>query len=204
MLNTEDMNFFLSVFKGLDLQTVMGLSRLAHAKKLKAGEIHLPMGSASKKLTYIKTGLIRTYCLKENGDKVTLMLRWEKQFVASVDSAIFEPPSRFIYQAIEDTTLMELDYHKAQYLMERSSELSAFSYSVLLRMLGYAMDSLEAFILLSPEERYLKLIHEKPDINNGVPDKYLATLLGIAPGSLSRIRKRIVSQHRRQLTMVNF
>ena len=197
MLNTDDMNYFLSVFKGLDLQTVMGLARLAHAKKLKAGEIYLPMGSASKKLAYIKTGLIRTYCLKENGDEVTLMLRWEKQFVASVDSVIFETPSRFIYQALEETTLIELDYHKAQYLMEHTPELSAFSHSVLLRTLGQAMDRLEAFILLSPEERYLKLIHEKPDINNRVPDKYLATLLGIAPGSLSRIRKRIVLQHRR-------
>jgi CRP-like cAMP-binding protein len=197
MLDPEDINFYLSAFKGLNLQDIMDLARLAHTKKLKDGDIYIEMGSVSKRLAYIKTGLIRTYCLKENGDEVTLMLRWEKQFVASVDSVIFETPSRFIYQALEDTTLMELDYHKAQYLMEHSPELSAFSHSVLLRMLGQAMDRLEAFILLSPEERYLKLIHEKPDINNRVPDKYLATLLGIAPGSLSRIRKRIVLQHRR-------
>ena len=64
-------------------------------------------------------------------------------------------------------------------------------------MLGHAIDRLEAFILFSPEELYLKLIHEKPDINNEVRDKYLATLLGIASGTLSRIRKRIVSHHRR-------
>jgi hypothetical protein len=45
--------------------------------------------------------------------------------------------------------------------------------------------------LLSPEERYIKFVRDKPDIINRVPGKYLATLLGITPISLSRIRRRM-------------
>ncbi|BAU54078.1 Crp/Fnr family transcriptional regulator [Mucilaginibacter gotjawali] len=197
MLNAADINFYLSVFRWLDLKDMMDLARLAHTKELKAGEIYIQPGSTSQKLAYIKTGLIRTYSLKENGDEVTLMLRWENQFVASFDSVILAKPSRFIYQALEATTLVEVDYHKAKHIIGQSPELSAASHTFLLHMLGDAMDRLEGFVLLSPEERYLKLVHEKPDINNRVPDKYLATLLGIAPGSLSRIRKRIALQHKR-------
>ncbi|WP_309334141.1 Crp/Fnr family transcriptional regulator [Mucilaginibacter sp.] len=176
---------------------MMNLAGLAHKKEINAGEIYIQPGSTSQRLAYIKTGLIRTYSLKENGDEVTLMLRWENQFVASFDSVILAKPSRFIYQALEDTTLLEVDYHKVKHMVDQSPELSASSHTFLLHMLGEAMDRLEGFVLLSPEERYLKLTHEKPDINNRVPDKYLATLLGVAPGSLSRIRKRIALQHRR-------
>lgn len=197
MLNIADINFYLSVFKGISPKDMMDLAGLAHTKELKAGDIYIQPGSASQRLAYIKAGLIRTYSLKENGDEVTLMLRWENQFVASFDSIILGKPSRFIYQALEDTSLVEMDYQKAKSVIDQSPELSASSHSFLLHMLGEAMDRLEGFVLLSPEERYLKLVHEKPDINNRVPDKYLATLLGIAPGSLSRIRKRIALQNKR-------
>jgi CRP-like cAMP-binding protein len=197
MLNAEDIHLYWPVFKGLKPQDVMELAKLAHTKKLKPGEVYIQQGSASQRLAYIKSGLIRTYSLKENGDDVTLMLRWEDQFVASVDSVILGKPSRFIYQALEDTVLMEVDYHKAKPIIDTSPELSVLSNSFVMHMLGQAMDRVEGFVLLSPGERYLKLIHEKPGINNRVPDKYLATMLGITPVSLSRIRKRIALQHKR-------
>jgi CRP-like cAMP-binding protein len=197
MLSQDDISFYLTVFKELALGDILELTRLSKTQKLKAGEIYIAEGSVSHKLAYIKSGLIRTYYLKENGDEITMMLRWENQFLASVDSIIFEQPSRFVYQALEDTTLMEVDYYKAQPIINKSPRLSSSRHSFLLTMLGQAIDRIEDFVLLSPEERYLKLLHEKPNINNRVPDKYLATMLGITPVSLSRIRKRIAGQHKR-------
>jgi DNA-directed RNA polymerase subunit F len=92
---------------------------------------------------------------------------------------------------------LELDYKTAQGIIDNNPKLSSSRNTFLTNMLGQAMDRIESFVLLSPEERYNKLIAEKPDITNRVPDKYLATMLGITPVSLSRIRKRIVSQHKR-------
>lgn len=53
------------------------------------------------------------------------------------------------------------------------------------------MNRLEAFVLLSPEERYREIITSNPSLINRVPDKYLANIIGITPVSLSRIRKRL-------------
>jgi Mn-dependent DtxR family transcriptional regulator len=61
-------------------------------------------------------------------------------------------------------------------------------------MLAESMVRVESFILLTPEERYLKLIRDKHDIVQRVHDKYIATFLGITPVSLSRIRKRIAGK----------
>jgi len=193
MLNPEDINFYTKQFKGLGLTDVFELFKLAQTRKLAAGEVYIAEGSNSQRLAYIKKGLIRSYLLKENGDEITLMVRWENQFLASHDSIIHQRPSRFTYQALEDTVFMEIDYHKAKPVVDNNSNLSITRNNILLQMLSESMYRVENFVLLSAEERYLKLVQEKPDIINRVPDKYLATMLGITPVSLSRIRKRIAS-----------
>jgi hypothetical protein len=49
-------------------------------------------------------------------------------------------------------------------------------------------------LLDTPEERYMRLINETPDILNRVPLQYIASYIGVTPVSLSRIRKRILKK----------
>jgi CRP-like cAMP-binding protein len=197
MLDAEEIGFYLSVFKGLDLKDIYDIIKIAHVKKLASGDIYIEQGATHQKLGYIRKGLIRAYHLRENGDDLTLFLQWEGKFIASHDAIIHQRPSRFIYQALEDTVLMELDYAKAEPILNNNPRLSSTQATFLRNMLAETMDRVESFVLLSPEERYLQLVREKPNIVNRVPDKYLATLLGITPVSLSRIRKRISSPGKR-------
>jgi CRP-like cAMP-binding protein len=56
-----------------------------------------------------------------------------------------------------------------------------------------AMRTIDIAMSLSsekPEERVRKLIEQRPELFQQVPQKYLANLLGISPESLSRIRAR--------------
>lgn len=193
MLEAEDIHFYQQVFKNIDPRDLVDLFQLAEARTLAAGEIYIREGSTTPRLAYIRNGLLRAWCKKENDDEITLMLRWENQFVASIDTIIHRKPSRYIYQALEETTLIEVDYDAAMAIIDQSARLSASRSAFLLHMLSMSVDRVEAFVLLSPEERYRKMINDKPDIINRVADKYLATFLGITPVSLSRIRKRMAS-----------
>jgi CRP-like cAMP-binding protein len=196
MLSPEEIQFYLSTFKELSLSDLIELFKMAHNRHIPAGSIYIDEGDNSGKLAYIKKGLVRAYQLKPNGDDVTLLIRWENQFIASHDNIILNRPSRFIYQALEDTVLMELDYRRIQSIIDNNPKLSSHRNSFILRMLAESMERVESFVLLTPEERYLQLLKEKPDIYNRVPNKYLSTLLGITPVSLSRIRKRIALTHK--------
>jgi CRP/FNR family transcriptional regulator, anaerobic regulatory protein len=42
-----------------------------------------------------------------------------------------------------------------------------------------------------PEERYLNLLKQRPELVEKIPQNYIASYLGLQPPSLSRIRKRI-------------
>ncbi|EQA43243.1 hypothetical protein LEP1GSC050_1702 [Leptospira broomii serovar Hurstbridge str. 5399] len=67
----------------------------------------------------------------------------------------------------------------------------------------FAMERFDAYMVLflsrirdSPEQRYLNLVKQQPDILTRVPQHYIASYLGITPVSLSRIRNRVWKEHK--------
>lgn len=47
-------------------------------------------------------------------------------------------------------------------------------------------------VTLTPEQRYLELVARRPELLQRVPQYHVASLLGIQPETLSRIRRRLV------------
>jgi CRP-like cAMP-binding protein len=194
MISTERLQFFTTLLKDIPIEEVAALFSNATEKCLKPGDIYIAQKQFSKKLAYIKKGVIRTYTVKENGDEATLLLRWDDQFVGSHDCILLQQPSGFIYQALTETDIMEIDYSQVEQIMLDNPKYEPLRNFVLMTMLSGSLKMLEDFILLAPAERYRKLVAENPDIVNRVADKHIASMLGITPVSLSRIRKRISSK----------
>lgn len=190
MLDENTIKYYLDLFE-LDLTELMGLLNLTRERVLREGDVYIQEGSMTRKLAYIKTGLMRTIYLKDNGDEITMLLRWEDQFFSSYDSIFFKQASRFTYQALEDTVVLEANYDEFMDYLNAHPRFAKAKDFFLISMLAEAMERVESFVLMTPEERYLKLIKEKGDIVQRCHDKHLATWLGITPVFLSRIRKRI-------------
>jgi len=174
----------------VDTQPLFDMTRKV---ELRANEVYIHEGDTAKKLAFIENGIMRAYASKDNGDEATLFLRWEGQFIASHDTIIHLRPARFTYRCLENTVLMEMDYDVLEKILNEHREYEPLRNFFLMKMLAESLEMNENFVLLSPEERYLKLIHDKFDIVNRVPDKYIASMLGITPVSLSRIRRRLHS-----------
>jgi len=51
----------------------------------------------------------------------------------------------------------------------------------------------KSLLSLSPEKQFEELLENKPGILQRVPQRYIAQYIGIAPESLSRIRKRLMA-----------
>ena len=158
---------------------------------LEAGEAFIREGDVSRKLAFIEKGIIRSYTIKDNGDEATLFLRWEGQFIASHDTIIHRQPSKFIYRALEPVTLLQMDYDVLEDVLKNHPEYEPLRNFFLMGMLAESLKMMESFVCKSPEERYRDLLAERFDLVNRVPDKYIASMMGITPVSLSRIRKRM-------------
>ncbi|WP_291726108.1 Crp/Fnr family transcriptional regulator [Bernardetia sp.] len=198
MIDLEKLNHYFGIFKGLGLQDLKDMFASVSRKKLAPLEFFIEEGETKRQIAYVKKGLIRSFLVNEKGEEVTTMVRWEDQFFSSHDIILHNSPSRFYYQALEKTELLVVDYDLAQEIMKRNPKLEQGRKYFLLDMLKESIERVESFILYSPEERYIEFVKAKPDIVNRVPDKYIATILGMTPVSLSRIRKRIATKEMEQ------
>ena len=161
---------------------------------LETNEAYIREGENSRRLAFIEQGIIRVYIIKENGDEATLLLRGEGKFIASHDTIINRQPSRFIYRALEPVKLLQTDYDVLEEILKTHPEYEPLRNFFLMKMLAESLKMLESFVTQSPEERYRELLAERFDLVNRVPDKYIASMLGITPVSLSRIRKRMYTK----------
>lgn len=193
-ISIEVLQHLLQQLNGVPPADMAPLFAATRQVKLEAGETYIREGDTTRKLAYLEQGIIRAYAVRYNGEEATLFLRWEGQFIASHDAIIRQQPARFIYRALEDAVLLEIDYDQLDVVLKEHPRMEPLRNYFLQKMLAEALDTIEAFVTLSPEERYLQLLDSRADIVNRVPDKYIASMLGVTPVSLSRIRKRIHSR----------
>ena len=69
--------------------------------------------------------------------------------------------------------------------------LASITRNMIEQDLGRTKSSFAKFRTSSPEERYLGLLEERPELPQRVPQNILASYLGMTPESLSRIKRRI-------------
>ena len=72
---------------------------------------------------------------------------------------------------------------------------------VLEHMFMCVEDRIREFITLTAEERYATILRDRPRLIQRVPQKYIASYIGVAPQSLSRLQKSIYDHDK--LTNVN-
>ena len=179
----------------MNIRNLLALLRNVTVESYEKGEILIQKGATKKVVFFIRKGLIRSYFKNEKGDEITFQLYPEYHVLGNVHSIFFGKPSKFTYQALEQTKVYAIDYVSFLEMTSKNSNLLEINRRYLgKRAMKQAFQRLESFVLLSPEERYLKYMNDYPNIINRAPDKYIANVLGITPVSLSRIRKRISSK----------
>ena len=194
MIDLKKIKAFYNFSRELNLSDVQVLIKATERKTYEPTDFLIKEGSLKKKIFYIQTGLVRSFIINDKGDEITTALMSENQITASPDVILHNQPSRYYYQALEKTTVLFIDYDVLQDIISAHPKLERNRKFVFQKAIKEAHARIESFVLYSPEERYIRYIAANPDINERVPNKYLANVLGITPVSLSRIRKRIANK----------
>lgn len=159
-------------------------------KTFEKGAYLLKEGQVAKDTYFIIKGCIREYKLIDGEEKTTAFFT-EHQPVANFNSLANQAPSNQNFVCCEATTVTILNEEKEQALYRQFPRFEAFCRTGMEKMMGEKQNQLVDFIALKPEQRYLKLQQERPDLLNRVPQYQIASYLGIKPETLSRIRKRL-------------
>ena len=165
------------------------LKECAFIKQFSKNTLLLSEGQISNECFLIFKGCIRSY-YNEDGEEVTTEFYTESQSVTP-PSYGKNLPSKLNYECIEDTVVtvgtpsLETDlYHKYPQLESLSRKL----YDI---FISNYQEELFEYKHSSPEQRYLRLLENRPDLFQRAPLHQIASYLGMKPESLSRIRKRL-------------
>ncbi len=178
----------------MNLRSLLVLFRHVNIKSIEKGEVIIQEGETKKDVYFIRKGLIRAYHITEKGDEITFQLYPEYHIFGNLNALLFNESSKFTFQALERTKVYSMDYDSFHDVVKNSKALNLNKMGLGQRTLKQAFLRVESFVLLSPEERYLKYMMDYPTVINRAPDKYIANVLGITPVSLSRIKGRIASK----------
>ncbi len=171
-----------------DIQILLSAARMLTFKK---GTFLIQEGSTMNDIMYIREGIVRSFYVNEKGEETTVALIDENRMIANVDLLLFNQPSRYTFEALEDVHVLAIKQDVLENLVNANSKLQANRIFVFQNIMRHWHNRIESFVLYTPEQRYSNYVKENPSLINRVPDKYIAHVLGITPVSLSRIRKRL-------------
>ena len=159
-------------------------------KKIAKKDFYIKKGEVCKDVSFITKGGFRSYYIIE-GKEITSFFSFENEYVTDYESFLLKKPSLLYTQAIEDTELLVLSYDKMQQLYKTGSNAERYGRLVAEGLFVMVYQQKMEFMLYNPEERYIRLLSQRSDLFQRVPQVYIASLLGMTPETLSRIRKRI-------------
>jgi len=157
-------------------------------RKFAKNEIVKPAGETERYLSFITEGIGGAFAYRE-GHEVCLDFSLEDQFFGDYASFITQQPSPVFTLAVEPLEIYSIGYTDLQHLYNASPEgirmARAAAEALFIESQGRHLDLLTK----SAEERYRELFVSYPDLLLRLPQKHIASWLGITPESLSRIRK---------------
>lgn len=159
-------------------------------KSFKKGTILLKEGDISNESYFVLKGCIRSYLIKD-GEEKTLDFYTEEQPLSPMGYGK-KVPSETYLECVEDTvaSVNTPEHENAMFLKHPQFEAVCRIISEV--MMASYQESFTFYKLSTPEDRYLALLKNRPDIIQRVPQYQVASYLGIKPESLSRIRNRII------------
>lgn len=161
-------------------------------KHLKKKEHFLNAGDISHAVGYVNKGCLRRYTIDDHMKEVILNFALEDYWVGDLESLVFQKPTIFYVQALEDCELLLLSRKNFMKVNEEIPKFKIFHDKKVQRNHYYALKRLTLTKSATPEEKYLLLMKEQPQLFQRIPLHFIASFLGIEPESLSRLRKRIV------------
>lgn len=161
--------------------------------KIPAKTVLLEEGKVSKQYIFIEKGCVRVY-FNNNGNDKTVQFLFENDGLTSFESFINNAPSQFTIETIEPSVVYLLPKQYVTQLMEELKQDPDFLQMILqvtaLRQTHY-INEFVSFIRDTPEQRYQKLLIERPHIIQRVPQHYIASYLGVSTVHLSRIKSKL-------------
>ncbi|GAB5550620.1 MAG: Crp/Fnr family transcriptional regulator [Saprospiraceae bacterium] len=145
--------------------------------QLKKGQIIQYKGDLNSKVYQVKSGLLRSYSIDEKGKEHIFMFASEGWIIA--DNSAPEDPCDLFIDVLEDALVVSREK-----IIDSGHEIPK-----LLKRIGVLQKRVIMLMSSSAIERYEHFLETYPDIVQRVPQRMIASYLGITPEALSTVKR---------------
>ena len=138
--------------------------------------------------SYVVSGSLRSYFVDHNGQEHTISLVIEDWWISDFYSYLYQTPATLFVEALEESTLLQLEYHAEEQLLERYPKFEKYFRILASRSVATLQKRMLSNLSLTAEQRYDEFLTKYPAIAARVPQYALASFLGITTEFLSKIR----------------
>jgi CRP-like cAMP-binding protein len=157
--------------------------------KIKRKDYLLKEGMVCDFVAFLNSGVIRHFHIKD-GNEITCDITLHDNFITDFKSLTHSIPTNYYFQILKDAELFIIKKNDLYRLYTEYRNIESFGRIMAEQVAQRTIDIAMSLSSEKPQERVEKLIKQRPDLIQEVPQRYLANLLGISPESLSRIRAR--------------
>ena len=188
----EKIKSFISSIVSLNDEEWIQLSDFIEIKSLPKNGYLLEEGQVCDSIAFIQSGVLVYFKLSKKLDEITTDFAFEGEWVTNNHSRLNHLPSMIYIKAIEDSELLIIKNENLNILFGKIPKLEKLGRILMEQaFIKIAQSSIDLQVL-SAKERYIKLLQQYPAVFQRVPLYHIANYLGVAPKSLSRIRKEII------------
>lgn len=169
-----------------DLRTISSHFKIVTLSK---GDYFGKRGSYCEKLGFVQEGYIRVF-IEAADREVTQWISGPGYFITDLSSFIFQTPGRWNMQALTTCVISEIDKNKYDALATQLPEWKEIDRLLIVKCFSLMEERIFNHLYMSTEDRFQHLMNTQPELFNLVPLQYLASMLGMTPETLSRLRKK--------------
>lgn len=181
--------FFQTIasFLRLSAEGSAALASILRKEEYPKGHLLIKPNTICRRIYFIERGLTRTFYIKDGKD-ITDWLSAERDFAGSMISFLTQTPDVRGIELLEPSVFWSFGHGDLEKLYDQYHELERLGRLLSTHAYLLTQQRFDALLFTTAADRYRNLLATNPTLINRVPLGMIASYLGIAPETLSRIR----------------
>jgi CRP-like cAMP-binding protein len=168
------------------------IGSLFNRNELKSGDMLLQEGQVCRHFTFVQKGLFRHY-FNNDGKEETFYFSAEGDFVCDYESFISCNVSKKNIVALEPSFVFSISDENLNEFYRLIPAGERFGRLLLEETFIKVINHILSAHTETAEQRYCSFLKNYSHIQQRIPQYYIASFVGVTPQSLSRIRRKMVS-----------
>jgi CRP-like cAMP-binding protein len=145
-------------------------------------------GDVAQSTAVVVSGCLRSYAIDHNGFEHILQFAPENWWISDMYSLVKNQPSELNIDALLDTEVLLLTRSCQLSIFDRIPKMERYFRILTENALAASNHRTIDYLSLPAKQRYLKFCDFYPTLINSIPQKYVASHIGITPEFLSKLR----------------